>query len=267
MKKLIVALLVSVMLVFGITTDYKIDGEKETYTRTVPEQIMETVLIVENSTGIVVHVEDDRALILTARHNIEDILAEFECPACLVEMHTVLLIQIPTPEDGLLEIPIHFPVTAIYEDGETDLALLEVEADFPLEAVQIMQREIKLGEDIWLGSNPHHIYRSLKKGIVSSTFRIVRGKPAMEISGGVIFGSSGGGVFTMDGKLAGIILSVRLLESNFCLDLYDEDDNFIEEECVMIPVPFLGFAATPDVIRNFVLKSDFKEDFKYLEVK
>jgi S1-C subfamily serine protease len=264
LKKLIVAFM-SVMLVSCFTA-YLGNKEVEIDPYAVVEKISETVVIVVQGSGVVVHSEPRRALILTAHHTIEEIIKEVEYPKCLESINTSILIQTPMP-NSLLEIPIVFKTTDLVENKMRDLALIEVETDSQLEVAVVSKKDLRLGEDIYTVSNPQNIYRSLKKGIVSSTYRVINGTPSTEISGGVIYGSSGGGVFTMDGKLAGILFSLKLLESDYCYEIYDDDNKLIEEECIQIPLPYIGFAHRPDVIRKFLLNSKFKEDFKYLEVK
>ena len=263
MKKLIVALM-AVMLVFCFTADYSIE-KKVVDTRTVAERVSETVIIVGNSTGVVVYSEIGRTLVLTARHNIEDVIDEIECPECLENIDIGLIVQILIG-NNLLEIPMQFDVIDFDESKKRDLAIIEINTVSPLEFAIISDRNLRLGEDIYTVSNPQYIFRSLKKGIVGSIYRISRGVPAIEISGGVIYGSSGGGVFTMDGKLAGIMFSVKVLESDHCYELYDENGKLVGERCIQIPLPYIGFAIRTDVIKEFLLEGKFKEDFKYLEV-
>lgn len=256
--------LVSVILVASCFSADKISNDN-TGGQTVAEKIVNTIVIVEESSGVVVHIKNNRALVLTAAHNIE----EFKCPECFNKIKVSILEQVITPDHMFFRYK-KFKVLGFEENIKSDLALLEIESDFPLydlQPVQVIRRKLRLGEDIYTVSNPQLIYRSLKKGIVGSIDRIVRGFSAIEISGGIVYGSSGGGVFTMEGELVGIILAVRILDSDFCYEVYDEEDKLVGEECMQIPLPYLGFASTPDTIREFLLKGKFKENFKYLGVK
>ena len=150
-----------------------------------------------------------------------------------------------------------------------DLALIEISTDKKLPSVPVKPdgSDIGFGEPIYVAANPQHLFRSLKRGIISSPLRIVQGSPSFEIDAGVIFGSSGGAVLTPDGELIGVVKSMRVIESLFCYDLWNEDGEHAGQRCAQIPLSFIGFAARPEMIREFIRHSIFCEDFNYQCVK
>lgn len=260
MKKLMMAIL-SVMLVsIGITANHveiKIDR------RTLPEKIVSTVLAVEQSSGIIVYSDEERALVLTAYHTIDDEYEKAACCGCDYD------IDVKDKREGSWQyksdaVPEKYHVNYIEINEKHDLAIIEIDVPRKLDAAEIGV-DASLGEDIYIASNPKGLYRSLKKGIVSSEFRKIMGSPNIEIDAGIIFGSSGGGVFNMDGELVGIVKAVRLMDTGHCFDVWGVDGEWEDIECVEVPLPFIGFAVHPVVLRHFLLKSVFSDEFKYLK--
>ncbi len=119
----------------------------------------------------------------------------------------------------------------------------------------------KLGDDIYIASNPHFHYRSLKKGIISSVFRVTgQGTKVWEIDAMIIFGSSGGGAFTKDGKLFGVVSGIDALQTDHCWGIIDLEGES-KVQCLTLPMPEIGYIIPPQVVREFILKSKFAEYF------
>jgi len=254
LKRLIVTLMSVMLVLFGITADY-------TDSRPMPERIINTVLVVEQSSGVIVYSDQERALILTAHHVIDQVLEKALCCGCNYGAEAFVY------HDVSLKInKEEFDVTYIDFDEFNDLAIVEIKTSHKFRDVaRIYNKKVHIGTEVYVGSNPQHIYRSLKKGIISSPLRIVNGSPSIETDAGIIYGSSGGGVFTMDGRLIGIVKSVRLLSTEYCYDLWDVEGEWTGYKCVKVPLPFIGFAAHPTIIKKFLLNSVFSEDFNYLK--
>ena len=254
MKKIILILVASLFTLFY---SYMI------HTTGMPKRIISTVLMVEGSSGIVVYSDNNRALVLTAYHTIDDVFENASCCGC---DYKVDVTDKRERQVGLkLKVnPKNYYVSYIDVDEKSDLAIIEIKVDRKLPSARIGRR-FELGEDIYIASNPNNKFQSLKKGIVSSEFRVSLGTPVMEVDAGIIFGSSGGGIFNMNGEVIGIVRSVEMIETEGCFDKINEDTGKIEEECVNIPLPFMGYALHPLLIREFLLNSVFSKDFDYLK--
>jgi len=246
----------SVMLVlFGITADYG----KEIDRRSVPEKIIDTVLAVERSSGVIVYSDHERALVLTAHHTIDDELDKAACCGCDYNISVLNFSNIIIPS-----LPEEFEVTYIEVDELNDLAIIEIKTTRKLHAAKIFKGQVRFGQEIYVASNPQRLYKSLKSGIISSPARFIRGSLSVEVDAMIIFGSSGGGVFTKDGEFVGTVKSVRLLNTGHCFDVWDHEGNWIDMECIRVPIPSIGFAAHPMIIKRFLLNSVFSKDFDYL---
>ena len=163
-----------------------------------------------------------------------------------------------------------FVVTGVDFDELIDLALLKVSMDKEIPYAVISKIDPKLGDDLWIASNPDQQYRSLKKGIISSiNNRIANLSYVWEISGGVVFGSSGGGAFDAKGELFGIIRAVNMFNTPYCYQIFKKmPENQLKLEgrrCIRIPVSFIGMIVRPEDIRNFVINSYYNEHFEYLK--
>lgn len=92
-----------------------------------------------------------------------------------------------------------------------DIAVLEVYKSDLIQGTtefNLSEKDLALGTDLYhvgsfLGLNGHN---SLTKGIVSQNGRLIDGKPYCQVAVGAFPGSSGGGVFTNDGKYAGMLV-------------------------------------------------------------
>lgn len=259
-KRLMMTVLAVALVLTGLVADYRIPQ------KTVPERIMNSVVFVEGSSGVVVYSDDERALVLSAFHVVADkIDLENEIANIMV-----VYLQPLSPLDVNVDI---YLAKHVVINSERDLVLLEIELDekrLDYSKIATVEEDPRLGEDIWLGSNPNKNYRSLKKGIVSSVDRLGVSNQylAWEVSGGIIFGSSGGGAFTEDGELFGVIRSVDALETDDCwIEEVEKEDGTKEEldRCQYIPVPYMGYIIPPSVIRSFLLESEYGKYFNYLK--
>lgn len=227
----------------------------------VPEKIINTVVVVEESSGIVVHSDSEKTLILTAFHVIKN---KVDVSNNVFEPITVSLKHFVSSNIVIEDV---FNVSTLVFDAEFDLALLEVgQISYDINAAVLVNNnnEPRLGDEIWIAGNPLKNYRSLKRGEISSKenrFNI-SGSQIWEIGGGAIFGASGGGIFTTDGRLSGIIVSVAVMRLA-CNEVIIDSDN-IFEDCIIMPVSYIGHVAPPNIIRSFLINSSFKEYFKYM---
>ena len=115
-----------------------------------------------------------------------------------------------------------------------------------------------MGDDIYIAASPGEYYRSLKKGIVSSIKNRFShtGAPVWEVSGGVIYGSSGGGAFTEYGKLFGVLISMA------AMNIMCDENDYCQDE---VPLSHIAFISRPHDIKDFLLKGKYNKYFKYLE--
>jgi len=255
-KKLIVATMSMLLVLFASTADY----QKEVDRRTVPEKIMESVVAVDRSSGIVVHSEENRALILTAYHTIAGRIRAAACCGCDYGIHAY---HFKNPEFVLgIE---KYEVIGVDFDPITDLAILEVKTNEQLDSVKISTVPTKYGDIAYVGANPLGLYRSFKQGVVSANLRIIAGRMVMEVDSGIVFGSSGGGVFNEAGDLIGIVRSVKGHTTDYCFDLWNEEGEWEGKRCVAVPLPFIGFAVHQLAIRGFLLHGRYSDDFSYLK--
>ena len=258
MKKLIVTLFVVALVLTGIK-DYKV------YQKTVPERITESVFTVESASGVVIHSDGELTLILTAYHVLRDKI-NFSAQTATVNVGYFSY-------KGDRPIKHHmYSAENILVSPAYDLALVEIKTKTKFDYTKIVKakNDPRIGEDVWTVSNPNYNYRSLKKTVIGSKSRpnMIKGL-AWEVGGGILFGSSGGGVFTKDGDLLGIIVVVESLVTDDCwVEEVQQTDGTIREknECQSIPIPYLGYAVPPKEIRAFLLRHKrYAKYFKYLE--
>jgi len=252
------AVLLVALVLGGIRADYYVPQ------KTIPEQIIETVVKVDTASGIVVYSDAEMSLVLTAFHVIANNY-DFENNIALSKVSLVYILPGLTVETA-------FRVVDVAVDIQNDLAILKIEPKMILPYTKIAKRwqYPRLGDDIWIAGNPLQQYRSLKKGMISSVNNrySIWLRPEWEISGGVIFGVSGGGAFSLDGQLFGITDSVAMMRSDDCWEVEEELENGKKEnvvECQLLPVPYIGFIIPPYTIRQFLTEGSFKDYFQYLK--
>jgi len=244
-------------IAFGVTTDYQQERPVEL---NIPEKIMETVVIADSASGIIVYSDEERTLVLTAHHVVDDAIEKTACCGCDYGVDVSLLHVIA----GVMPVFESYDVVNIEFEESTDLAVLEIHPKKVFRHSRVAKNSPRLGDDIWLAGNPDRVYRSLKKGIISSKERWVGGSSSWEISGGVIFGSSGGGIFNMDGELVGIMKAVNIYMSRQCYDLWDTKGEWMGYHCIQMPTPFIGYATPRFFVEEFLLESSYGSYFDYL---
>ncbi len=245
LKKII--LLISIGLSFLFSVSFIALSEYNHY-KYMPIRILNSVVAVENSSGVIIYGDDDLTLVLTAFHVVDS-----------NKSSPIIIGVLYLGEDGQYTYDT-FPVLDMDVDVENDLALLEIAPIKGIRAARIVKEDEEpvTGDDIYLAANPNMKFHSFKKGNLSSKFRYSRGSQNWEVSGGVIFGSSGGGAFTDEGKLFGVIVGVDVLQTDFC------KESGKNKKCLFIPITDTGFVVPPFTIRNFILDSNFGSYFDYL---
>lgn len=215
--------------------------------RTAPERAIETVVIVNSSSGIAVYCGKETTLILTAAH-------------VSSESDQVMMLSVEYEKDiGRISAYGVYPAIKTWVFPPYDLALIEINTPSEhLECAKVSTKNMRLGEDIYLASNPSYNYRSIRKGVISSKVRTVNKISVWEVTGGSMYGSSGGGAFTTDGELFGISSMVDHYNTGHCRPGAPKD-------CVVVPIPFLGWYIPPHHIKEFLLDSPYAEYFKYLK--
>ncbi len=93
-------------------------------------------------------------------------------------------------------------------DPLTDIALLKIESDEPLQAVPLGDSdEIRVGEDVVAIGNPFGLSSTVTTGIVSAKDRNISDGPYAEFlqtDAAINKGNSGGPLFNMDGEVVGV---------------------------------------------------------------
>jgi S1-C subfamily serine protease len=224
----------------------------------IPQQIIDSVVEVEESSGIVVYSDYTTALVLTAYHVVADKYERHNCSDCPwnILVTTEHGERTPKPhtvyDDAWL-------VNDVQVDVANDLALLQLnEVNKVLDFSVLARAEPELGEDIWVGANPNYNNKTLTKGIVSSTTRMSKDDSRWyyQVSGGIIYGSSGGGVFNMAGGLIGIAVSVDTYGTSFC-----KPATLLGQVCVQVPLTYLGYCTPLPTIKQFLSTTPYSTYF------
>ena len=232
--------------------------------QTIPERIIESVAIVNASSGVVVYADQDRALVLTAFHVLADGMGDDKC--CKCGYNATVSYEYITNDQGVFNDALEtYTVVSADYDQKMNIAVVEIHPKRLLSTARIARWSPRLGDSIWLGSNPHYNFRSLKRGTVGSLLRIKSQKPVIEVSGGIIFGSSGGGAFNESGELFGVIQSVDQVKTDYCQTVYDDKGKEAGEECVHVPMFDWGFVSQTYTIRNFLMNGPYRQYFDYLK--
>ena len=240
-------------LMFGNTTELKPRQPQFN----IPEQIIETIVYVNNSSGVVVYSDETKALILTVNHVVEDELKIASCTGCNYNIKIKFLHLI----GNIMPLKNWEVYDAVYVETNSivDLALILIEPNKLLHYTSLSKKDPRLGEGIWIASNPNRTYRSLKKGIISSKNRMYETDRLWEVSGGIIYGGIGGGIFNMNGKLIGVARALELYRSKQCYL------GFTGIRCISFPITDMGYVVPRFTIKEFLLNSSFNDHFNYLE--
>ncbi len=142
-------------------------------------------------------------------------------------------------------------VVACGKVPDTDLAVLEVEADLPVTALAA-DDGLELGDDLVVIGAPFGKGLSVAAGIVSQVEyefaengAAARSPKAMKTDAAIGYGSSGGGVFDVpDGRLVGLVEGYRTARVEFG----KHEDQYAFD----VPMPGETFVAPAAKIRRFV---------------
>lgn len=160
-------------------------------------------------TGIIVRSYDDKSYVFTAAHviTIED-ADERKHFTCKIYIQR-------DPDAGGSENKVE--ATLVVKDDHRDLAVLEVNADLGLNTE--LEVDPFTGEDIWAAgypvqkASPRSVLLSITKGTLATKNVPVYGNARNNgyfhrVTSQVYFGNSGGGVWTKEGKLIGIVVAL-----------------------------------------------------------
>ena len=167
-----------------------IRGEKEIYSS--DENSSETVRRVKGmGAGVII---DSRGYIVTNFHVIDSIKE----------------IQVTTA-DGK-----SYVARCIARDAATDLAIIKIETDVPLQTIAIGDsNELEIGETVIAMGNAYGYEHTVTKGIVSALHRTVQASDVqtyvnlIQTDASINPGNSGGPLLNIDGEMIGINAAVR----------------------------------------------------------
>lgn len=102
-------------------------------------------------------------------------------------------------------------------DEDHDLALLETKSISHHSAVELESKLGKVGQKVWVIGSPLGEKKTVTVGVISN--RIRDGKRFYyRTNAELFFGNSGGGMFSEDGKLLGVVSSLQSIRLNpFCI--------------------------------------------------
>lgn len=220
------------------------------YYKNTPTKMADKIVSVNNASGVIIYSDETHSLIMTSYHVIWDIVSEKGSK-----------IYVTFKEIGGL-IDVSYEAQDIILSNEIDIAVITIHPGFKLHYAKLANFDPELGEDIFLISNPNYNYRTVTKGIISSKSRKSRtnSKVAMwQISGGIFYGSSGGGAFNTNGELIGIARSIDFIKTDFCSSKVLGKGKFKVElyECYNNPIPYLGFIVPLPELKVFLLSNSF----------
>jgi len=246
----------TILILFGIMLAGGIFGKSEVR-KHIPHRIMDSIVAVERSSGVVIHSEKEYSLVLTAYHVIAKKVDECGVVRDPDNPISVSFVYFVINADESVEVVLEdLLIDNVIVKAEDDLALIKILTSLKIAYQPIAMKDPRLGEDVYLGGNPNQNYRVITKGIVSSKDRYIYGRGWMwQLSGGTVYGISGGGAFNMDGELIGVARAVDVLPKNIC----------IHGECMSIPIEYIGYFAPRSKVKEFLFSTEFCGDFEYLE--
>jgi S1-C subfamily serine protease len=230
-----------------------------------PDEMADKVVAINGNSGsgVIVHSNDEYTLILTNFH----VIAEFINSSGNFKNNKkphITFKYVYKKDNGKVGISsVNYDCQEVYVDKKIDLAILRVDIGVELDPA-LITNDAEVGEDIYVISNPNNNYRTVVRGIISSKDRYTKNNnPMWQISGGITYGASGGGAFTMDGKLIAIVRSVDLHNTSFCSTVMFGDLSI--HGCYIDTIPYMGFFIPPKAIKKFLLSTKFKDKFDYLK--
>lgn len=218
--------------------------------------------MVDASSGTIIHTEPDenKFYMLTSYHVIHEYHTNNEA-LTVFSTHSY-----KTDEGELETFVLVYSATVLNVDEYNDLALLEVDSS-PVRPiyghVTIATEEPDLGEDIFVISNPNGNFRSVTKGVVSNKERVIDSNIMWQLSGGILFGASGGAAFNQDGELIAVAKSVDAYITPNCAEYYSAQG--VDVGVCATAAPYIGYFVPLYEIHEFLLNSEIGENFKYLE--
>jgi trypsin-like peptidase len=132
-------------------------------------------------------------------------------------------------------------VEVIDYDQRRDIAVLKIRAFKTLPSLSLSDKEIEAGEEAVAIGNPQGLEHTVSTGVVSA-FRQAEGYRLMQISVPISPGSSGGPLFSMDGKVIGITSAGVVAEGA-------QNLNFAVP--IMYVKPLIASTSTPVPIAEF----------------
>ena len=223
------------------------------YIRAIPAIIASSVVKVEGASGVVVYSNNEYSIILSSYHIVSSFLdLDGNIKAEKKDISIVMTYD---------EKHRYFKSSDFDINPVEDLLLIKVNNEHKVFYAELAYFEPKLGEEIFLASNPNQNYQSVIRGTLSGKNRVRGFRSAWQISGGTFYGSSGGGAFNRYGSLVAIAKAVN----TYCTEYYLEDvDNPNHSECLRLPVSFIGYYVPLQTIKNFLIHSKYKEHFSHL---
>lgn len=105
-----------------------------------------------------------------------------------------------------------YPAKLKYANVKQDLCLLAVDQHKFKPVTMLFSNQVSIGEDVFAIANPYGIEKSITRGIISNK-RQVGHASILQTDVTLEAGSSGGGLFNLDGKLIGIIYAGHRLKN------------------------------------------------------
>lgn len=160
--------------------------------------------------GTIIKIDEKYFYILTAKH--------------VAETNEVMTIEIPlkdknyTEEDYFIKhyekgnkyITVPAKERFLHKDYDVALVRIPIVLDNDISSLSVSQIVPLIGDTIYIIGNPIHMKDNISKGIYSSD-KVYDGVEMMVVSGGVIFGNSGGAVTNAEGDLLGVVSAVSYL--------------------------------------------------------
>lgn len=156
--------------------------------------------------GVIV---DDSGVVLTNYHVIADAL---RAPG------PTLRLEAPRPErptvSATFENGREVPAIVLVADAEEDLAILRLtpqDEDERFSAVTLgKSSELSVGQEVFSIGNPFGLAHTVSRGIVSALDRTgILQNPVVQLDAAINVGNSGGPLFSLDGKLVGLVTARR----------------------------------------------------------
>lgn len=206
--------------------------------------VLDTNVIVESSgsTGSGTILRTNPGLVLTAYHVV--------APTIERGLGLKIIRRNLRYQDALLDDL--YSARVLAHNKATDTAILQTDIAFPqiITTTPFLPEHMRyrLGDDVYIVGNPQGVLEnSVTRGVVSGMYRYLEamqdfGAHALQFSGGIIGGNSGGAVYTNDGYLIGVVTAMRL------------EPVFTPMGIFGVPLVHIGFATPIELIRSWMQK-------------